>query len=271
MREMKTHNIAIGTIFALGLSLFAYPAYAEEVIEETPAVESAPEYTPPPEASEGVGGWAVVNPETGNVHGVVVCTIGVCGPEGSWAGRMPIDYQGCGNNCVLRFQTRATADGNVAGWHGSDGSVRWNGDQNNFSINQQSGDSIYRATLVPERTARDAAGMDLHTGLIQRQSQNTTREGVRISQLQEDYLDEDIHTDILFPEWGQEGKLFSYVSEALARQGLERDVNENLLEEGYTAEDLDTQEVSVDEDNPFVQTVRRWTQGVIDFFRGIVS
>ena len=32
-------------------------------------------YTPPPEASQGVGGWAIVHPGTGVVHGVIVATI----------------------------------------------------------------------------------------------------------------------------------------------------------------------------------------------------
>jgi len=267
---MKINNIAIGTVFALGLSLLSTPAFAEEVVEETPIVEAPPAYVPPAEASEGVGGWAVVDPETGNVHGVIVGTIETFNSVQARGG-MGHEYMGCHANCVLRFQTRATADGNVAGWHGSDGSVRWNGDQNNFSINQQHGGSTYRATLVPELTARDVAGMDLHTGLVQRQSQNTTREGVRIDQLQEDYLDENIDTSILFPEWGREGKLFSYAFEVLARQSIGQDVDRELVEEGYVAEDVDTQEVSVDEDNAFVQTVRRWTQSVIDFFRGVVS
>lgn len=278
---MKTNNLAIGTVFVLGLSFLSTPAFAEEVVDEAPVVEETPapseppaaesspyDYVPPAEAHEGVGGWAVVDPETGNVHGVIVGTIETFNARGGAIGH---EYMGCHANCVLRFQTRATADGNVAGWHGSDGSVRWNGDQNNFSINQRSGDSTYSATLIPERTARDAAGMDLGTGLVQRQSQITTSDGIRISQLQEDYLDEDVSTDILFPEWGQEGKLFGYISQILAEQNIEQEVEQELVAEGYTVEDAETQEVSVDEDNPFVQTVRRWAQSVVDFFRGVVS
>ena len=78
------------------------PSFAEEV------------YVPPAEASEGVGGWAVVDPVTNVVHGVIVCDIQNCGPGGTFDGVLPGEYMGC-TNCNLRFQTRATADGNVAG------------------------------------------------------------------------------------------------------------------------------------------------------------
>jgi RimJ/RimL family protein N-acetyltransferase len=98
-------------------SIGATPAWAEDAPSETPPSEPAAEaeYVPPPEAHEGVGGWAVVDPETGNVHGVIVGTIETFNSRGGAIGH---EYMGCHSNCVLRFQTRATADGNVAGWRG---------------------------------------------------------------------------------------------------------------------------------------------------------
>ena len=74
-------------------------------------------FASPAFAEEEVGGWAVVNPETNQVHGVIVCTESVCGSSGAWAGVLPGEYMGC-TNCKLEFQTKATDDGNVAGWHG---------------------------------------------------------------------------------------------------------------------------------------------------------
>ena len=260
------NKVLLTLITAILLTVPAQSALAEEVVVE-PTAPAEPEYTPPPEASEGVGGWAVVDPETGAVHGVVVCEINVCGPQGSWAGKMPIDYQGCGNNCVLRFQTRATADGNVAGWSGSDGSVKWNENEKNFTIQSKTQAGSYKATLVPELTARDSAGMDLHTGLVQRYSLSTTYSGVKIRQLQEDYLDENIETRILFPEWGQEGKLFAYDSEFVARSQIENDVDAELIIEGYVEEE---NPFKINEENVFVRTVREWVQSAIDFFRGLV-
>ena len=168
-------------------SIGAAPAWAEDAPIETPPSEPAaePEYVPPPEAHEGVGGWAVVDPETGNVHGVIVGTIETFNSRGGAIGH---EYMGCHSNCVLRFQTRATADGNVAGWHGTqthvdaqgqatqsnDGSVKWNPSTRTFSLNNQVVGGQRSMTLVPERTARDAAGMDLGTGIVDIQT-NITR------------------------------------------------------------------------------------------------
>ena len=137
----------------LTLSLFiSSPSFAEEVPAETPAetsapapAETTPAYEPPAEALNGVGGWAVVDPTTGNVHGVIVATIDTFRERNGVIGH---EYMGCASNCVLRFQTRATDDGNVAGWHGTqtnidangnasqtnDGSVKWNDSTKNFTI-----------------------------------------------------------------------------------------------------------------------------------------
>jgi hypothetical protein len=70
-------------LLAAGLILFpANLAYAEESAEEVveevveePDQEPETSYAPPPEASDGVGGWSVVVKETGRVVGGHVCTI----------------------------------------------------------------------------------------------------------------------------------------------------------------------------------------------------
>ena len=316
---MKINNIAIGTIFALGLSFFASPAYAEElaeepaaeVVEESPAPEPAPEpepspepapepepspepapepapapaYTPPPEAYEGVGGWAVVDPNTGRVHGVIVCNAASCGPEGNRGGVTTHTYMGCPAGCVYRFQSKAQASGNVVGIH-SDGlnSVTWNGDnEGTFSVNQGGSSSSSSSTLVPSKTMADGERLD--TGFINTRSRVTTDQGVRVDQFKEDYEDTEVDTDVLFPEWGVEGKLFRYLSQQDAESSLEGDVNNSLLAEGFSTEKTtsttsvdeetgeetttETTETVVDEENAFVKTVRVWTQSVIDFFQGI--
>jgi len=320
---MKTSNISIGAIFVLGLGALSAPAYAEDVAEETPVVEEAPaaeesptveesaepepapepepepeptpeptpepapepepSYTPPPEASEGSGGWAVVDPDTGRVHGVIVGTIDTYNSRGGTIGH---EYMGCSADCVLRFQTRATADGNVAGYSSSGNTeVKFDSSQNNFSIKDNNGG--YESTLIPERTARDEAGMDLSTGLVDTKTKQTTEENVEIRQTQEDYLDEEIETSILFPEWGTDGKLFHYISELQARESIESDVDSELVSEGYTAEQETTTEsvneetgevttettteTVIDEESAFVKTVRVWTDSVVNFFKGIFS
>ena len=304
MREMKINKIAIGTIFALGLSLLASPAYAEDVAEEPaveiveespapapepePAPEPAPEpsYTPPPEASEGVGGWAVVDPDTGNVHGVIVGTIDTY----KWVeeqGGMGHEYMGCHAKCVLRFQTRAEESGNVVGVHSHDDiKVKWDGnDKNTFSYDQGPSDRRTTSTLVPEKTMLDGRSID--TGVINRKTESTLSGNVKIEQRQEDYLDKDVETDIFFPEWGEQGKLFRYLSQLEAERNLQTDIDSDLVSEGYTTEitttetvvdeetgeetTTETTETVIDEENVFVKTVRVWTQSVVDFFRGIFS
>lgn len=310
---MKINNIAIGTVFVLGLSLLSTPAFAEEVAEEPPVVEEAPapepepapapepepepapepepepapepapepepSYTPPPEAYEGVGGWAVVDPNTGKVHGVVVCQAAHCAPDGNSGGVTKNSYMGCPAGCVYRFQSRAQESGNVVGMH-SDGynSVTWDGDdRGTFSVNAGKDGGSSSSTLVPSKTMAD--GNSMSTGFINTRTKSTTEAGVKIDQFKEDYEDTEVETDILFPEWGVDGKLFPYISEFSAQSNLESDVDRELLEEGYSTEQTTlneeteetTTETVVDEENEFVKTVRVWTESVIDFFRGIFS
>lgn len=125
---------------------FASPAVAEEVVQEE------------------VGGWAVVNPETNQVHGVIVCTESVCGSTGSWGGVLPGEYMGC-TNCSLKFQTKATDDGNVAGWHGEN--VTYIPEDETFEMTNnystEDGDVEQVMVVTPSQTASD--GKDLYTGV----------------------------------------------------------------------------------------------------------
>ena len=82
--------------------------------------------------SDGVScGWAVVD-SSGVVRGVIVCQVSVCGPNGDWRGRLPVEYMGCPVGCRLVLQAQQTRDGNVAGWHGSD--VVYDDSSNSFTL-----------------------------------------------------------------------------------------------------------------------------------------
>jgi hypothetical protein len=277
---MKRILFGLASCLLLAFSLTA-PAFAEE---------PAPAYTPPPEAHEGVGGWAVVDPNTGIVHGVVVCTVDVCGPSGSWGGKMPIEYQGC-TGCDLRFQTRATDDGNVAGYSGhsyqinsdgsvdvkNDGSVTWNAKENNFSIKNQSVDSNgnkieRKQKLIPEKTATD--GKNLHTGIVDietnYQSSDVSGESVEVNVKQKDFYAPSEEVKIAYRNW----RVFEYESALAARESLENDVNSALVDDGYeaTVEEDSEEDESKDEivsDQPeFVQAVKQLTTRVIEFLSG---
>jgi hypothetical protein len=79
--------------------------------------------------AEEKGGYAVVNPETGVVHGVIVATSSDPFNNG---GTMPMEYMGCPNGCLIVQQSTADQNGNIAGIHGPN--VTYNQDTNVFQM-----------------------------------------------------------------------------------------------------------------------------------------
>ena len=262
-------------------SFLISPSFAEgeEVVApvETPAEES---YVPPAEANEGVGGWAVVDPTTGVVHGVIVCTADVCGPGGSWGGKLPGEYQGC-TNCNLRFQTRATADGNVAGYSGhsyeidnekgtvtvkNDGSVKWNEKEKNFTISNKSTDGkgntiSSKSTLIPEKTATD--GKNLNTGIINQESQYTSSENsdsVTVTTLKEN-IESNEMVSVKYSNW-ENDPILKYESIQGLIDNIETDVDNELVSQG---EDIENPE------NEVVKTIKTLTTKVKDFLSNLFS
>ncbi len=258
---------------------FTSPVYAEDavvVVEDIPAVEEA--YVPPAEASEGVGGWAVVDSE-GFVHGVVVCTVDVCGPSGSWAGVLPGDYMGC-KNCNLRFQTKATSDGNVAGYSGhyyeqdsdgktvtkNNGSVKWNASDNTFDLKSsettQNGTTTIKKKLVPSKAVSDGERID--TGFINIEtdfkSSAVNDMSVKIKMLQES-VDSPKAISVEYENWVK----LNYESEDSLKNNIDNDVESALTADGYivAAGAIDD---GVKESSPFVETVKSLTVKVKNFF-----
>jgi len=274
----------------------ASPSYAEEAIPETPTEtiapilsETSPSYEPPAEAMNGVGGWAVVDPITGNVHGVIVATIETFRERNGVIGH---EYMGCASNCVLRFQTRATDDGNVAGWHGTqtnidangnasqtnDGSVKWNDSTKNFTIKNSSTDSsnskITRTqTLIPEKTASD--GENLHTGIvdINTEYESSTIAGQRVkgSTKQQNSDDKNSTINVEFPNWSA-GKNFTYENPNLLVENIETDVENQLKKDGFdttTYVDPETELVEESQEEIFVKAIKTLTENVKVFFSNI--
>lgn len=293
----------------------AIPSYAEG--EEAPAQEEvatpaqeeeAPAesdgYVPPPEAFEGPGGWAVVDPTTGIVYGVIVGDW----DEATWEEvkntRTVDGYMGCPAPCALRFQTRATADGNVAGWHGTqtnidadgnasqsnDGSVRFDERSGTFQINNQTGNGASsQQTLVPEKTSRDANGtgrsMDLGTGLVDiRASKELTSGGqtAQVDTYRSNLADPTTDATIALPGLGSGGTVLQYVfgspggnsPEPVNELGqVTTDLISILKGLGFTKTeetvDEETGEESssevLDDSNPFVEAILNVTKGIVDF------
>ena len=282
-------------LLTLTLSVFmAVPSFAEEVAPETPTetsapapTETTPAYEPPAEALNGVGGWAVVDPATGNVHGVIVATIDTFRERNGVIGH---EYMGCASNCVLRFQTRATDDGNVAGFSGhsydidssgnasikNDGSVKWNEKEKNFTIKNSYSDSskskVTRTqTLIPEKTASD--GRNLHTGIVDINTEydSSTIAGQRVkgSTKQQNLEDKNSTINVEFPNWA-EGKNLTYENPNLFVENIDSDVENDLKKDGFdTATNPDTELVEESEDVIFVKAIKALTENVKSFFSSL--
>ena len=291
---MKLSKLSV-IITTLILTFFvSSPSFAEEVAPETSAetsapapAETTPAYEPPAEAMNGVGGWAVVDPVTGNVHGVIVATIDTFRERNGVIGH---EYMGCASNCVLRFQTRATDDGNVAGWHGTqtnidangnasqtnDGSVKWNDTTKNFTIKNSSTDStkakVTRTqTLIPEKTASD--GKNLHTGIVDINTEydSSTISGQRVkgSTKQQNLEDKNSTINVEFPNWA-EGKNLTYENPNLFVENIDSDVENELKKDGLdTTANPDTELVEESEDVIFVKAIKALTENVKSFFSSL--
>lgn len=253
--------------------LLPMPAYANDV---DPSVSPSPEvslqpvpqslfdiavapYTPPAEASQGPGGWAVVHPVTGVVHGVIVGTIET---YNAWNGRMPSEYMGCPAGCLIRFQTRATADGNVAGWHGPE--VTYDSSDQTFNLGStsknQDGTATIKQKLIPEKTAAD--GVNLSTGLVDIRTEFTSSQinglAVKLTKLQETFDSEDA-TVVEFQDWNS----FAYESSNEMAQNLNSDIDTQLLDQGF--------DIEAPEEGGFVETIRRLGERVTSIFGGLFN
>jgi hypothetical protein len=289
-RIAATTSLAL--LFSFGI---AQPSFAEE-------------YVPPPEAFEGLGGWAVIDPTTGIVYGVIVGDWNAETWEEVKNTRTVDGYMGCPAPCELRFQTRATADGNVAGWHGTqtnvdadgnatqsnDGSVRFDQSTGNFQIKNQTGDSSSSQTLVPEKTSRDANGegrsMDLGTGIVDIRTTKrivSGSESATVDTYRSDLSDTTVDAVIALPGIGSEGTL-EYVFGSRDNTSLEpvnelgeirTDLISILMGMGFTktveSVDEETGESSttevLDESNAFVDAIMSVTEGISSFLSSLLG
>ena len=289
-------GVAAATSLALLFSFgIAKPSFAEE-------------YVPPPEAFEGLGGWAVIDPTTGIVYGVIVGDWNAETWEEVKNTRTVDGFMGCPAPCALRFQTRATADGNVAGWHGTqtnidadgnatqtnDGSVRFDESTGNFQINNQTGDSSTSQTLVPEKTSRDANGegrsMDLGTGIVDIRTSKRIASGsesATVDTYRSDLADTTVDAVIALPGLGSEGTL-EYVFGTRENTSLEpvnelgqirTDLISVLMGMGFskTVESVDEETgessatVVLDESNAFVGAIMSVTEGIVAFLSSLLG
>jgi hypothetical protein len=307
---------SIRALSALGLSLLLTlssltPVFAEEdssePVAEEPAAESEPaleptpepapepepeptpepEYVPPPEALEGLGGWAEVDPNTGEVLTVIV---GNVNSMEDWEG-MKTRMANSGKGTVMRFQTRATPDGNVAGWN----NATWDESSGTFILEGSSGDTTTRQRVVPSQTSRDANGegrtYNIGSGIVDIETTTTKRSGETSGTLRtyrSDYQDPTVDATLELPDLGESGSRLAYQVETRTSESSERpaaldrialDVDSLLMENGYvttetTVDDETGEETSaevVDSSDGFVVAIREVTRAVVEFFSSLLG
>ena len=118
----------------------------------TPSVDTTTT-TPTQTPYNGTGGYAVVHPD-GHVCGVIVANSS--DPFGN-GGTMPQEYMGCPSGSRIVFQTKPSADGNVAGVHGE------NVVYNNGVFTVLGSDSKTATTIV-NGVATDSSGRKYDAG-----------------------------------------------------------------------------------------------------------
>ena len=108
----KSLAIALLSVFLIAPS---FNAHASETIYHYGDGTSGT--TPPTPVQAAVGGFAVVNPETGVVHGVIVGSIEYFGGNNKTMGS---EFMGCSAGCQIIQQSTSHQNGNVSGLQSSE-------------------------------------------------------------------------------------------------------------------------------------------------------
>lgn len=240
------------------LLLLPVPAFAEEAVSviETPAPLSTEQ-----------GGWAVIDPETNIVHGVIVCDEAFCGQNGTLGGVMPEAYQGCKAGCILRLQTKADENGNVTGLSGhsyspdgsvsNDGSVRYNPSDQTYDITKSNADGsiVQKTKLIPSKTFAD--GKNISTGF-----ENIKTKSTQIVD-NETAVTETIKDNINDTSVSVEVKLSNIPDKTLGYESVESALNNIDSDIDKTINDMSIN------DGVVISTIKELTNKVKEFLRGV--
>ena len=139
----KSLAIALFSVFLIAPS---FNAHASETIYHYGDGTSGT--TPPTPVQAAVGGFAIVNPETGVVHGVIVGSIDYFGGNNRTMGS---EFMGCPAGCLIVQQSTADQNGNVAGIHGPN--VTYSQERNVFQMEQSNSSQSQTVTESASNTS----------------------------------------------------------------------------------------------------------------------
>ena len=139
----KSLAVALLSVFLIAPS---FNAHASETIYHYGDGTSGT--TPPTPVQAAVGGFAIVNPETGVVHGVIVGSIDYFGGNNRTMGS---EFMGCPAGCLIVQQSTADQNGNVAGIHGPN--VTYSQERNVFQMEQSNSSQSQTVTESASNTS----------------------------------------------------------------------------------------------------------------------
>ena len=245
--------------------------------EPTPA-PAENEYVPPPEAFNGVGGWASVDPVTGRVTQVSVADYR---NVENWRAANEIAKQ---RGFIIVFQTSASADGNVAGWHGDN--VSWNQENQSFILRNENStngvSSQSTTTITPGVIPGDPESMQKYMKMmteLETQGLYVGSEGVvrnqRLTGTVENQMVWDEESDqwvtLQFPDSPIEDEVFRFQSPKFVIESFRIDLDESLAHAGLNVEEeLEEPVVGDTSDNEFpgfVDAVRGLADRIVSFFQ----
>lgn len=245
--------------------------------EPTPA-PAENEYVPPPEAFNGVGGWASVDPVTGRVTQVSVADYR---NVENWRAANEIAKQ---RGFIIVFQTSPSADGNVAGWHGDN--VSWDQKNQSFILRNENStngvSSQSTTTITPGVIPGDPESMQKYmTMMTQLETQGlyVDSEGVvrnqRLTGTVENQMVWDEESDqwvtLQFPDSSIEDEVFRFQSPRFVIESFRIDLDESLARAGLNVE-AELEEPAAD-GNPndefpgFIDAVRGLADRIVSFFQ----
>jgi len=265
--------VSSGAFLTLLMLLVATPNFSAAA-EAEGSDSASEEPTPEPEDT-----WAVVDPATGNVLNVIVCTESMCGRDGVTGGTLEDGVTGIVGNLVRQGSQ------SQGGWRSGGGhQVTWQEEQGSFLVESSNGNDSSSSMRVVPREGKDFVYRDI--GTTNRFSSGD--ESATVSTNRSDFENPTLRVDIDFPGLGQTGSLLTYWMEnrnpdgdagrrALDQIGL--DVDSILIEEGFAVEEIyvneDTGERSttrtLDSSNSFVVSIREITAAVVGFLGSLLG
>lgn len=282
--------VVIGLTFSLAVgsntSVFAeesdQPAAEEEAVVSPPPYSGGKTSTKPTDAET----WAVIDPNTGDVLNITVCTPSVCGPGGSFGGKLRDAETGIVGDLVRQGSS------SQGGWRsGGDTSVTHDRDTGSFVVKHRSGADSLTSSADSSTSFRITPQQGQDSKVSDIESTTTKRSGETSGTLRtyrSDHQDNTVDATIELPDLGERGSLLTYEVEARTSESNELpaalnqisfDVDALLMENGYVSSETTVDEGTgeetnaevVDSSNDFVAAIREVVGGLVDWLSSLVG